>query len=88
MADARMAKRLKREEERWKLVALQQQPEQERRRREKPAQGKALIINEAESWTEAQQLRTYLPAVNEAVIAKQEAIQKGSTTHQWLTWAY
>lgn len=88
VADALRARRLKREEEeRREIAALRRREAQERRRQEELAKRNALI-REAENWSKAQQLRTYLAAVKEAVLAKHGSIQEGSQMDQWLTWAY
>lgn len=87
-AEALKSRRMKREEEdRLRLEKLKQQKEEEQRRQEE-ANRRHSLIKEAESWSQAQQVRTYLEAVKHAVIAKHGTIREGSETAQWLTWAY
>jgi DNA topoisomerase IB len=46
------------------------------------------LEQEAANWAKAQQLRAYLAALKEMLIAKQGEIQQGSKADQWLGWAY
>ena len=88
VAEALKARRLKQEEEaRLRQEAQRRREEEEQRQQEKQRRRQALF-NEAESWAKAQQLRTYLAAVKEAVVTKHGTIQPGSEADQWFSWAY
>ena len=46
------------------------------------------LEQEAVNWAKAQQLRGYLAALKEMLIAKHGEIQPGSPADQWLSWAH
>ena len=88
VAEVVKAKRLKREqEERVRLEAEQRRRDEERERQEELARREGLI-KEATRWTQAQQVRAYIAALKEKVIAQHGAIQPGSQADQWVAWAY
>lgn len=87
VAEVVKAERLKREqEERARLEAERRRRDEERKRQEELARRESLI-KEAASWTQGQQVRAYIAALKEKVIAQHGAIQAGSQVDQWLTWA-
>ncbi|MBX3304587.1 MAG: hypothetical protein KF751_00900 [Nitrospira sp.] len=46
------------------------------------------LEQEAFNWAKAQQLRGYLAALKEVLIAKHGEIQTGSPADHWLSWAH
>ncbi len=46
------------------------------------------LEQEVVNWAKAQQLRGYLAALKEVLIAKHGGIQPGSPADQWLSWAH
>jgi len=87
VAEVVKAERLKREqEERVRLEAEQRRRDEEMKRQEELARREGLI-KEAARWTQAQQVRAYIGALKEKVIAQHGEIQSGSQADQWLTWA-
>jgi len=46
------------------------------------------LEQEAVNWAKAQQLRGYLAALKEVLIAKHGEIQTGSPADHWLSWAH
>ena len=88
VAEALKARRLKREEEARLRQEAQRRREEEAQRQQAERDKRQLLEQEAANWAKAQQLREYLNAVKECVIAKHGEIQPGSHADQWLTWAH
>ena len=88
VAEAAKARRLKQEqEEQIRREAECRRQEEERKRQEELA-GRQRLEQKAANWAKAQQLRAYLSALKEVLIAKHGEIQSGSPADQWLTWAH
>lgn len=88
VAEALKARRLKQEEEARLRQEAQRRREEEEQLQQAERNKRQALEQEAANWTKAQQLRTYLSAVKELVIAKHGEIQPGSHADQWLTWAH
>lgn len=87
VAEATKARRLKQEdEERLKREAERRGQEEAEKTQEELARRQALE-QEAVNWAKAEQLREYLAALKEMLIAKHGEIQPESQADQWLTWA-
>lgn len=81
------AERLRREEEhRARLKAEEQRLLEERKRQEERTRRNNLI-KEAAAWTQAQQVRAYIAALMEKIVARHGEIQPGSQPDQWISWA-
>jgi hypothetical protein len=88
VAEAAKAQRLRQEqEEQIRLEAEQRRLEEEQNRQEELARRQRLE-QEAITWAKAQQLRAYLAALRDMLIAKHGEIQPGSQADQWLAWAH
>lgn len=88
VAEAAKARRLKQEqEEQLRREAERRRQEEESKRQEELARRQRLE-QEAASWVKAQQLRAYLVALKDMLIAKHGEIQSGSQADQWLAWAH
>jgi len=75
------------EEERLRREAERRRYEEAQKREEELARRRALE-QEAVNWAKAQQVRIYLSAVKDMLIAKHGQIQPGSPADQWLIWAH
>jgi hypothetical protein len=79
--------RLRHEEEhRARLEAEKQRLLEERRRQEEQTRRNSLI-KEAATWAHAQQVRAYIAAFKEKLVARHGEIQPGSQVDQWMSWA-
>lgn len=88
MAEAVKARRFKQEqEERLRREAERRRQEEAQKRQEELARREALE-QETINWAKAQQLRAYLAALKDMLIAKHGEIQQGSQADQWLVWAH
>ncbi|MBX9657262.1 MAG: hypothetical protein K2X00_01755 [Nitrospiraceae bacterium] len=88
VAEALKARRLKQEEEARLRQEAQRRREEEAHRLQEEQRRRQALLNEAENWAKAQQLRSYLAAVKEAVVTQHGTIQAGSKADQWFSWAY
>lgn len=86
-AEAVKVARLKRELEHQAQREAQQQREEETRKRQEELARRHALEQEAVNWVKAQQLRGYLAALKEMLIAKHGGIQPGSPAEHWLSWA-
>ncbi len=77
-AEAVKAARIKRELEHQAQREAQQKCEEEARKRQEELARRQALEQEAVNWTKAQQLRGYLTALKEMLIAKHGEIQPGS----------
>ncbi|CUS32141.1 conserved hypothetical protein [Candidatus Nitrospira nitrosa] len=87
-AEAVKAARLKRELEHQAQREAQQKREEEARKRQEESARRQALEQEAVNWAKAQQLRGYLAALKEMLIAKHGEIQPGSPAEHWLSWAH
>ena len=88
VAEAAKARRLRQEQEEQARREAQRKREEEVHRQQEELAKRQALEQEAANWTKSQQIRTYLSAVKELLIAKQGEIQPGSHADQWLTWAH
>lgn len=88
VADAVRAERLKREQEHQARLAVERKREEEAKKQQEELIRCQALEQEASNWAKAQQLRAYLAALKEMLIAKQGEIRQGSKADQWLGWAY
>lgn len=88
VAEVLKARRLKQEEEARLRQEAQRRREEAEQRLQEEQRRRQTLFNEAENWAKAQQLRTYLAVVKEAVVTQHGTIQPGSKADQWFSWAY
>lgn len=88
VAEAVKSARLKRELEQQAQREAQHTREEEARKRQEELARRQALEQEAVNWAKAQQLRGYLAALKEVLIAKHGEIQPGSPADQWLLWAH
>lgn len=86
-AEAVKSARLKRELEQQAQREAQHTREEEARKRQEELARRQALEQEAVNWAKAQQLRGYLAALKEVLIAKHGGIQLGSPAEHWLSWA-
>ena len=88
VAEAAKARRLKQEQEEQIRREAERRRQEEAQKRQQELASRQKLEEEAASWAKAQQLRAYLAALKDMLIAKHGEIQSGSPADQWLTWAY
>ena len=88
VADAVKSARLKRELEQQAQREAQHAREEDARKRQEELARRQALEQEAVNWAKAQQLRGYLAALKEVLIAKHGEIQTGSPADHWLSWAH
>lgn len=88
VAEAVKSARLKRELEQQAQREAQHTREEEARKRQEELARRQALEQEAVNWAKAQQLRGYLAALKDVLIAKHGEIQPGSPADHWLSWAH
>lgn len=88
VAEAAKARRLKQEQEEQLRREAERRRQEETQKRQEELASRQKLEQEAASWAKSQQLRAYLSALKDMLIAKHGEIQSGSQADQWLTWAY
>lgn len=87
-AEATRARRFKQEEEERLRREAERRRQEEAKKRQEELMNRQALEQEAISWVKAQQLRGYLAALKEMLIAKHGEIQPGSPADHWLVWAH
>jgi hypothetical protein len=88
VAEAVKARRMKQEQEEQLRREAERQRQEEAMKRQEELARREELEREATNWAKAQQLRAYLAALKEMLIAKHGEIQSGSQADQWLVWAH
>ena len=86
--EAVKARRLKQEQEEQVRREAERRRQEEELKRQQELASRQKLEQEAASWAKSQQLRAYLSALKDMLIAKHGDIQPGSPADQWLGWAY
>lgn len=87
-AEATRARRFKQEEEERLRREAERRRQEEAQKRQEELLNRQALEQEAVNWVKAQQLREYLAALKEMLIAKHGEIQPGSSADHWLVWAH
>lgn len=88
VAEAVKARRLKQEQEEQRRREAERRRQKEAIKRQEELARREALEQEATNWAKSQQLRAYLTARKEMLIAKHGEIQSGSQSDQWLAWAH
>ena len=79
--------RVKREKEHRARLEAEQRRLLEEQRRQQAEKRRNYLLQDAAAWAQAQQVRVYIAAFKEKLVARHGEIQPGSQADQWISWA-